>query len=148
EAREGKADDPFQEQMEARAAARLHLRQLAVAMHQYHDVNGYLPSPAITDAAGKPLLSWRVALLPYLEQTELYKEFKRDEPWDSTHNKKLLARMPKVFASPGVKTRHSHSTFYQVIVGPEAVFPGVSFSPDTQPGTTPSDTPPSTRGMR
>jgi hypothetical protein len=58
-----------------------------------------------------------------LDQSELYKEFRLNEPWDSPHNKKLLAKMPKVFASPGVKTRQPHSTFYQVIVGPEAVFP-------------------------
>jgi hypothetical protein len=71
---------------------------------------------------GKALLSWRVALLPYLEQQQLYKQFHLDEPWDSPHNIKLLKQMPKVFAPPGVKTREPHSTFYQVFVGPHAAF--------------------------
>jgi RNA polymerase sigma factor (sigma-70 family) len=72
--------------------------------------------------SGKALLSWRVALLPYLEQQELYRQFKLDEPWDSPHNKKLLAKMPKVFAAPGVTTREPYTTFYQVFVGPHAAF--------------------------
>ena len=49
---------------------------------------------AIADSTGKPGLSWRVAILPYLEQDTLYKQFKLDEPWDSPHNKKLIRQMP------------------------------------------------------
>jgi Protein of unknown function (DUF1559) len=71
---------------------------------------------------GKALLSWRVALLPFLEQDALYREFHLDEPWDSPHNKKLLANMPQVYAPPGVKTREPYTTFYQVFVGPHAAF--------------------------
>jgi hypothetical protein len=70
--------------------------------------------------AGKALLSWRVALLPYLGEKALYKQFKLNEAWDSPHNKKLLKKMPKVYAPPGVTT--SSSTFYQVFVGPGAAF--------------------------
>src|SRR5262249_39906828 len=57
------------------------LKQLALAMHFYHDVHKRLPGPAIVDRNGKPLLSSRVAILPYVEQNALYKEFKLDEPW-------------------------------------------------------------------
>jgi hypothetical protein len=74
-----------------------------------------------------PLLSWRVALLPYLGEEKLYKEFHGMEPWDSAHNKKLLARMPKVFApvGPGAKrVKDSSSTFYQVFHGKDAIFTG------------------------
>jgi hypothetical protein len=85
-------------------------------MHNYNDVNAHLPLAATTDKKGKALLSWRVALLPYLEEQELYKQFKLDEPWDSAHNKKLLSKMPAVFAPPGVKTRQPFTTFYQVFV--------------------------------
>ncbi|HEY7310342.1 MAG TPA: sigma-70 family RNA polymerase sigma factor [Gemmataceae bacterium] len=98
------------------ARSRLNLKQLALAMHNYNDTYGRLPLAATTDKKGKALLSWRVALLPYLEEQELYKQFKLDEPWDSPHNKKLLSKMPAIYAPPGVKTRQLYSTFYQVFV--------------------------------
>jgi hypothetical protein len=71
---------------------------------------------------GKALLSWRVALLPFLGEANLYRQFRLDEPWDGPHNKKLLAKMPKVYAPPGVKTREPYTTFYQVFVGGGAAF--------------------------
>jgi hypothetical protein len=71
---------------------------------------------------GKALLSWRVAILPFLGEDNLYKQFKLDEPWDGPHNKRLLEKMPKVYAPPGVKTREPYTTFYQVFVGGGAVF--------------------------
>jgi len=75
------------------------------------------------DKQGKPLLSWRVALLPYVEQDNLYKQFKLDEPWDSEHNKKLLAIMPKIYApARGKKTREPYSTYYRVFTGKDALF--------------------------
>jgi hypothetical protein len=72
--------------------------------------------------SGRALLSWRVALLPYLGETALYRQFRLNEPWDSPHNKKLLAKMPAVYAPPGTKTREPYMTFYQVFVGPHAGF--------------------------
>jgi RNA polymerase sigma factor (sigma-70 family) len=79
-------------------------------------------TPVIIGKDGKALLSWRVALLPYLDENDLYKQFRLDEPWDSPHNKKLLPRMPKVYAPPGITTREPYATFYQVFVGPHAAF--------------------------
>src|SRR5262249_20124770 len=76
------------------------LKQLALAMHTYASSSGYLPRHAIYSKDGKPLLSWRVAVLPYLEQVPLYRKFKLDEPWDSPHNKALLKYMPPSFISP------------------------------------------------
>jgi RNA polymerase sigma factor (sigma-70 family) len=70
----------------------------------------------------KPLLSWRVAILPYLGEDELYREFNLEEAWDSPHNKKLLKRMPKVYAAPGAKAKEPTTTFYQAFVGPHAGF--------------------------
>jgi len=72
---------------------------------------------------GRALLSWRVMLLPYLEQEALFKEFKLDEPWDSQHNRKLLGKMPKVYAPVGDASKHNRATtFYQIFVGPGAGF--------------------------
>jgi hypothetical protein len=100
------------------------LKQLALGMISYADANQRnLPPAAVLSKDGKPLLSWRVLLLPYLEEGNLYKEFKLDEPWDSPHNKKLLEKMPKVFAPVRGAAKPGH-TPYQVFVGkwPDASF--------------------------
>jgi hypothetical protein len=65
----------------------------------YHDVYNALPARASLGKDRKPLLSWRVHVLPFLEQQDLYREFHLDEPWDSPHNKTLIAKMPEVFRS-------------------------------------------------
>jgi serine/threonine protein kinase len=114
------------------AAQRQHtsnnLKELAVALHNYQDVNKRLPLAASYAPDGRPLLSWRVAILPFLSldksAQELHKEFKLDEPWDSPHNKKLLAKMPQVFAPARGEAKDPYSTFYQVFVGPGAAFEG------------------------
>lgn len=75
------------------------VKEIGVAFHIYHDVYGALPwhgGPGSADARGKGL-SWRVHLLPFLEENALYEEFNLDEPWDSEHNKALIPRMPKLF---------------------------------------------------
>ena len=63
-----------------RAQCTNNLKQIALAMHNYHDVNNSFPKPAITDKEGKPLLSWRVAILPYIEQSPLYKSSSSTSP--------------------------------------------------------------------
>lgn len=96
------------------------MKQLALAMFNYNDTyGGKLPAHAIYSKDGKtPLLSWRVAILPYLEQEQLYRQFRLDEPWDSEHNKKLIPLMPRLFVSPQAPpTRDPGMTYYQVFVG-------------------------------
>jgi hypothetical protein len=85
-----------------RAQSMNNLKQLGLAMHNYHDTHKHFPPQAIRGKDGKALLSWRVAVLPFLEGEALYKQFKLDEPWDSEHNKALIEKMPAVFASPGL----------------------------------------------
>jgi hypothetical protein len=80
------------------------LKQIGLAIHNYHDTHGKLPAD-IKDKDGKPILSWRVAILPFIEQDNLYRQFKLDEPWDSEHNRKLSQQVVKVFESPNVQTR-------------------------------------------
>ncbi len=93
------------------------LKQMALAYHFYYDANKHFPAPAICDKTGKPLLSWRVSILPYIEQEALYKEFKLDEPWDSDHNIKLLPKMPVIYRFVGDDAGDSQ-TYYRVFVGP------------------------------
>jgi prepilin-type processing-associated H-X9-DG protein len=107
------------------------LKQIGLAAHNYHDVFGRLPFPypsktgAAAQPPDKPLLSWRVAILPFIEQDNLYRQFKLDEPWDSENNKKLIPLMPKIYASPGVEVEKGR-TFYQCFTGPMAMQPGMS----------------------
>ncbi len=80
-------------------------KQIALAIHNYISQTGdnSLPPAFTVDKAGKPLLSWRVLVLPYLEQQALFEEFHLDEPWDSPHNKPLIAKMPAVYRCPAEK---------------------------------------------
>lgn len=106
----------------ARATSSDNLKRLALAVHAYlTEHNDKLPTD-ITDKDGKVLLSWRVRLLPYLEQAELFKQFKLDQAWDSEANKKLLAKMPAVFSSPRVRVKLPGHTVYQGFAGPGSVF--------------------------
>jgi hypothetical protein len=101
------------------------LKQIALAMHNFHEANSAFPPAAITDRQGQPLLSWRVAILPYLgpEGKALYEQFRLNEPWDSPTNRPLLDRMPAVFACPD-EPRGKPLTNYLVIVGPGKLFTG------------------------
>lgn len=103
------------------------LQQLMLAMFKYSDANLTFP-PAFTSKDGKPLLSWRVAILPYLDQKSLYEEFHLDEPWDSTHNKALIAKMPDVYSAP-TSQHHDGRTVYLTPRGDRTAFPGYKLVP-------------------
>lgn len=120
----------------AREAARRNaslnnMKQIMLAMHNYHDTRGHLPPAYSMDDEGNALLSWRVLILPYLEEQALYDEFHLDEPWDSAHNKKLIEKMPNVFAEPSSGLSTQGKTHYLAPVAEEYLFnesgKGVSF---------------------
>lgn len=96
-------------------------KQIAIAMLNYESSRNRLPADTFDDE-GSPLLSWRVAILPYIEQQALYNQFRRDEPWDSPHNLSLLELMPDVFRGIG-DPADSTTTQVQTFVGPNAPFP-------------------------
>jgi hypothetical protein len=105
-----------------RLRSQSNLKQILIGFHAYHDKHGRFPHD-IRDVSRpiSPLLSWRVAILPYVGEVKLYREFKLDEPWDGEHNKKLLARMPDVYRV-GFEPRDATTTYYQGFAGPGAVF--------------------------
>jgi hypothetical protein len=110
----------------AREAARRtqganNLKQIALAVHNYADTYRALPAAYSTDKDGKPLLSWRVHILPYIEQDALYKRFKLDEPWDSEHNKALIPLMPAVLRDPSSQAEPG-KTNYLAITGEAGIF--------------------------
>ena len=102
------------------------MKQISLALHLYHDTHGRFPPAVVRDKSGRPLLSWRVLVLPYLESQDLYRQFKLDEPWDSPRNLPLSAHMPEIFAPPPVENLKSepNTTFYEVFVGKGAAFEG------------------------
>ena len=102
------------------------LKQIGLAMHNYHSAHNAFPAAYSAGPDGKPLLSWRVHILPYLEQKALYDEFHLDESWDSPHNKGLVARMPPVYVCPsgGRAVAREGRTTYLTPRGPATSFPG------------------------
>jgi prepilin-type processing-associated H-X9-DG protein len=104
------------------------LRQIVLAVCKYHDVYHRIPPAYNNGPDGKQLLSWRVHILPYLGQKSLYDEFHKDEPWDSEHNKTLIARMPAVYTCPsGSRTpANEGKTTYLTPRGPSTIFPGAN----------------------
>jgi hypothetical protein len=107
-----------------RSNAPVNLTQVLLAMHIYQDIYGHLPPAALYSKDGKPLLSWRVLILPFVEERSLYQRFKLDEPWDSPHNIQLLRFMPSLYAPPmgkASKVPIDH-TVLQVFVGKGTAF--------------------------
>lgn len=110
----------------ARSQCVNNLRMIGLALHNFHSSNDTFPPAFSHDNTGKPLLSWRVWILPYLDQKALYKEFNQDEPWDGPHNKALIAKMPAVYACPASNSKLAASgkTTYVVPRGERTIFPG------------------------
>src|SRR5262245_49879997 len=107
---------------EAYRRSQFELRMIGQAIRSYHEVNGKLPPAIVRDKAGNPLYSWRVLLLPYLEETNIYEHFHRGEPWDSTINKTLLNETPPCYRSAWLDPEPTGSTRFQVFVGPGTAF--------------------------
>lgn len=108
----------------ARGKSVNNLRQFGLALHNYHSAYNSLPAQASYGKNGKPLLSWRVMVLPFLDQSALYEQFHLDEPWDSDHNKKLIDRIPQIFQSLGPKANKAGKTTYLAPVGKNLMFTG------------------------
>ena len=104
----------------AKKACSNKLKQICLAVHSYNDSTRYLPPQAFAEKSAKPGLSWRVAILPYLGHKDLYEEFHLEEPWDSSHNKALLTKMPDVYRHPLSSSSDAKKglTHFQVFVGP------------------------------
>jgi prepilin-type processing-associated H-X9-DG protein len=110
---------------QTRAAARRvqsanNLRQLILAMHNFHDAYKRFPTN-LYDDNGNVLLSWRVQILPFVEENNLYQQFHLDEPWDSEHNLNLVDQMPEILACPDIALEPG-KTLYLGVAGHDTVF--------------------------
>ena len=119
----------------AREAARRmqcanNMRQIMLAFHNYHDKYGHFPPAYTADENGKPLHSWRVLILPYIEQQGLYDQIRLDEPWDSEHNRQFHSEAPYIFQCRSGDPRESvlvpvpSGTTYSIVYGAETAFHG------------------------
>jgi hypothetical protein len=99
------------------------LQQLATAFHNYYGDYQRFPR-ADGDGAGQQTgLSWRVHLLPYIQEADLYQQFHLDEPWDSDHNKTLIENMPVFFQLLG--DTNEGKTSMHVFTGQDTPFDGL-----------------------
>jgi prepilin-type processing-associated H-X9-DG protein len=102
----------------SRALCINNLKQIELALFNYESAHGFFPPRVHRDRQGRPLLSWRVLILPYLDQYELFLRFHLDETWDSPHNRDLIGSMPSIFACPTQANWIRNQTVYQVLDGP------------------------------
>lgn len=108
-----------------RAQCANNLKQIALALHAYHDRYGCLPPAVVRDPQGRPMHSWRVLLLPFIEYNGLYKQYDFGEPWDGPKSRLLASKMPPTYACPSVPWGPGPRTItqYLVVTGPGTLWP-------------------------
>lgn len=123
------------------AARRMHsqnnMKQIGLALHNYASAYGTFPPAYQKDAEGKKTMSWRVAILPFLEQQGLYTMYQSDQPWDSAVNQSVSNVSIPTYRNPAAIDGGPTETSYMVITGPGTLFEedkGVSLS-DITDGT-------------
>jgi len=110
-----------------RTQCRNNLKQISLALHHYHSHHGCFPPAYLADASGRPLHSWRVLILPWLDQANLYNQYRFDEPWNGPHNSKLAIQRLEIYECPtDLEHREGDQpwTSYVAVVGPHTMWPG------------------------
>lgn len=111
-----------------RTHCRNNLKQIGLALHNYYDAYGCLPPPVVRDDRGNPMHSWRVLILPYLDQQALYDRYRLDEPWDGPNNRLLAPSIPDVYRCPSDRKAreplNEPLTRYVALTGPGTAFDG------------------------
>lgn len=110
------------------------LRKLTQAIHEYESVHGHFPPPYLTDAEGTPIHSWRVILLPFLGEQELYDQIDKNRPWNDPANIPFHDQMPQIYGCPAVRYQSrwyttGNTTAYVVVTGRET-----AWNPERQTG--------------
>ena len=109
---------------EARTKNLKSLKEIALAFHNYQQVYRHLPPAVVYGPDGKPWHSWRVLILPFLEQggAQLYQQYDGTVPWDHPKNAAVLAAMPLVYRDP-LAEKLSNKTRYLLATGVGTAFP-------------------------
>jgi Protein of unknown function (DUF1559) len=100
------------------------LRLIGMGFSSYQSKNGHFPPSASYSSSGRPLLSWRVTLLPFIEEQALYDQFHLNEAWDSPHNATLIGKMPSIYESGGLGLTEKGKTCFMAPIGKKAAFFG------------------------
>lgn len=109
------------------------LKQVGLAVHNYHSAYRELPPAFVTDSSGNPMWSWRVSLLPFLEEQGRWEQWHQDQAWDSAANSPLNLPLPATYASPSDQDPTSDQTHVFAVRHPSGMMSG-------QPGLTFADT--------
>jgi hypothetical protein len=117
----------------AREAARRsqcnnNLKQIAIAFHNYHAVHNTFPPAYIPGKNGRPMHSWRVLILPFMEQQALYQQYNFNEPWDSPQNQLVTSTVIPTYKCPSAPGGPTEAN-YMVITGPGTLFEGAAACP-------------------
>ncbi len=100
-----------------------HATRILVSLGQYQDKYGHLPPAVVFDKAGKPMHSWRVLLLEFID-SDLFKAYDFEEPWNGPNNKKFSVGMPECYSCPNdPEARKRHLTSYVGVTGERTAFP-------------------------
>ncbi|MCH7990236.1 MAG: DUF1559 domain-containing protein [Planctomycetes bacterium] len=115
-----------------RGQCKNNLKQIGIAFYNYHDEYGSFPPAYIADENGNPMHSWRVLILPFMDQQELYDQYRFDEPWNGPHNSQLTEHVPELFWFPSYHHHREHQgtadqnddtmTYYMVLLGEKGAF--------------------------
>ena len=95
-----------------------------MAVANYHEAYGCFPPAYVADRNGKPMHSWRVLILPFLEQHEIYNAYHFDEPWNGPNNRKLASRIGNIYLRSGLDSNQIQTTSFVAVVGPQTMWPG------------------------
>jgi prepilin-type processing-associated H-X9-DG protein len=111
-----------------RSQCKNNLKQIGIALQNYHEAYGSFPPAYIADENGRPIHSWRVLILPYIDMQPLYNRYRFDEPWDGPNNRLLADMSPTVFGCPSEEhagdEKDPKTTSYVAVIGPETAWPG------------------------
>lgn len=105
-----------------RSHCKNNLKQIALALHNYHDAYGTLPPAYTVDADAKPLHSWRTLILPYLDQSTLYESIDLSKPWNDPANAEAFKTLPTIYRCPSSSTLPAGHTSYLGSFGNDACF--------------------------
>ncbi len=108
------------------------MKQIALALLNYHDEYGSFPPAYLVNERGEPQHSWRVLILPFLENQALYNAYDFGEPWNGPHNIRLLSAMPPIYGCPSTSSSLQGYTSYVAVVGPHTAWPGSSSRVDNE----------------
>lgn len=98
------------------------LKQIALAFHNYESTYKQLPAAYLLDADGKRTMSWRVAILPFMESVRVYENYKTNEPWDSASNQAVTNVPIMTYKNPADTKAGPLETSYMVVTGPGTLF--------------------------